>query len=99
MKFIVVSGSMRFYPKFFDDEAVKITIDGNIPYCPFVSSEKEATYDKIKPILENLYFEVIRLYADELRVINVGGYVGESTRAEIACAEKKGIPITYLEGL
>ena len=33
----------------------------------------------------------------EIFVINVGGYIGESTRSEIAYAESQGIAVTYLE--
>lgn len=35
--------------------------------------------------------------ADEIYVINVGGYIGQSTRKEIAYAQSKGIGIRYLE--
>ena len=35
--------------------------------------------------------------ADEIFVINVGGYIGESTRSEIAYAEETGKKINYLE--
>ena len=35
--------------------------------------------------------------ADEVLVINVGGYVGESTRSEIEIAMGLGKPIRYLE--
>jgi hypothetical protein len=35
--------------------------------------------------------------ADEIYVINVGGYIGDSTRREIAYAEYKDKSITYLE--
>jgi hypothetical protein len=35
--------------------------------------------------------------ADEIFVINVGGYIGESTRGEIAYAKSKGIGVRYLE--
>ncbi len=35
--------------------------------------------------------------ADEIFVINVGGYVGDSTRSEIAYAEAHGKPVRYLE--
>jgi len=35
--------------------------------------------------------------ADEILVLNVGGYIGESTRGEIAYAQAHGIPIRYLE--
>ncbi len=35
--------------------------------------------------------------ADEIYVINVGGYIGSSTRSEIKYAKAKGLPIRYLE--
>lgn len=37
--------------------------------------------------------------ADEVLVLNVGGYVGESTRGEIEYAEAAGKPVRYLEPL
>lgn len=35
--------------------------------------------------------------ADEIYVINVGGYIGESTRSEIEYAKKNGRVVRYLE--
>ena len=35
--------------------------------------------------------------ADSIYVINVGGYIGESTRSEIEYARKNGKAIQYLE--
>ncbi len=35
--------------------------------------------------------------ADEIFVINVGGYVGSSTRSEIEYAEAAGKSVRYLE--
>lgn len=35
--------------------------------------------------------------ADEIFVINVGGYIGESIRSEIAYAEAHGKGVRYLE--
>ena len=35
--------------------------------------------------------------ADEVLVVNVGGYVGESTRREIAHARSRGVPVSFLE--
>ena len=35
--------------------------------------------------------------ADSIYVINVGGYIGESTRSEIDYARRKGKRIRYLE--
>ena len=35
--------------------------------------------------------------ADEIFVINVGGYLGESTRGEIKYAKSRGMVVRYLE--
>jgi hypothetical protein len=35
--------------------------------------------------------------SDRVHIINVGGYIGDSTRREIEHAKKTGKPITYLE--
>ena len=35
--------------------------------------------------------------ADEIFVINVGGYIGESTKSEIEYANKTGKKVNYLE--
>ena len=35
--------------------------------------------------------------AEEVLVLNVGGYIGDSTRSEIEYAEKTGKPVRYLE--
>lgn len=47
-------------------------------------------------VLDEVHLRKIDL-ADRLVVVNVGGYIGESTRREIAYAESKGKPVSYLE--
>lgn len=47
-------------------------------------------------MLDRLHFRKIDL-ADSIFVINIDGYIGESTRREIEYAEKQGKPVTYLE--
>ena len=49
-----------------------------------------------KEMLDDMHLRKIDL-ADEIFVINVGGYIGESTRSEIAYAEETGKKINYLE--
>lgn len=55
-----------------------------------------AAIDRIKADLDELHKRKIDL-ADEVLVLNVGGYVGDSTRSEIAYAEKLGKRVRYLE--
>jgi len=50
----------------------------------------------LKKHLDELHFRKIDL-ADEVLVINIGGYIGENTRKEIEYAESTGKPVEYLE--
>jgi hypothetical protein len=49
----------------------------------------------LKGRLGAVHFQKIRM-ADEVYVVDPGGYVGESTRREIAYAESLGKPVRYL---
>jgi hypothetical protein len=49
-----------------------------------------------KQMLDELHKRKIDL-ADEVLVLNVGGYIGDSTRSEIEYAVKHGKPLRYLE--
>lgn len=48
-----------------------------------------------KRALDSLHFRKIDL-CDEIHVINVGGYLGSSTRREIAYAQQQGKAVTYM---
>ncbi len=50
----------------------------------------------IKKMLDELHLRKIDL-ADEVLVLNVGGYIGKSTHTEIIYAEDHGKVIRYLE--
>src|SRR5688572_2628929 len=45
--------------------------------------------------LADVHFQKIRM-ADEVYIVDPGGYLGESTRREIAYAESLGKPVRYL---
>ena len=47
-------------------------------------------------MLDDMHLRKIDI-ADEIYVINVDGYIGESTKREIAYAEKTGKKVNYLE--
>ena len=49
-----------------------------------------------KEMLDDMHLRKIDM-ADEIFVINVDGYIGESTRREIAYAVKTGKKVNYLE--
>ena len=49
-----------------------------------------------KAVVDDLHFRKIKL-ADEVLVLNVGGYIGDSTRREINHARELGQPLRWLE--
>src|SRR4051794_27204417 len=49
----------------------------------------------LKGRLSDVHFHKLRM-ADEVYIVDPGGYVGESTRREIAYAESLGKPVRYL---
>jgi len=50
----------------------------------------------VKQRLDDLHLHKIDL-ADEILVVNVGGYIGQSTRREIAYARQQGKRVRWLE--
>lgn len=57
----------------------------------------EGTLTKTKEMLDDMHKRKIDM-ADEIYVINVGGYIGSSTKSEIEYAKARGKGILYLEG-
>lgn len=49
-----------------------------------------------KDMLDDMHLRKIDM-ADEVFVINVGGYIGESTKREIAYAKENGKVVRFLE--
>ena len=56
----------------------------------------EGTLTKTKEMLDNMHKRKIDM-ADEIFVINKNGYIGDSTKSEIAYAKKMGKKVSYLE--
>jgi len=56
----------------------------------------EGKFTKTKEMLDDMHKRKIDM-ADEIFVINVGGYIGESTKSEIEYAKDTGKKINYLE--
>ena len=56
----------------------------------------EGTLTKTKEMLDDMHKRNIDM-ADSIYVINVGGYIGESTPTEIEYAQNHGKKISYLE--
>lgn len=56
----------------------------------------EDTLTKTKEMLDDMHKRKIDM-AGEIFVINVGGYIGDSTKSEIEYAIKCGKKVNYLE--
>lgn len=100
MKNITICGSMKFINEMMDI-SMKMELDGNcllIPiYSPSKSSKDEFTEEEIL-ILDKMHRERIKL-SDAILVVNVGGYIGESTKSEIEFAKSLNKEIIYYTDL
>ena len=103
-KVVTLCGSTRFY-KTFQKENSEETMKGNIvlsvgfyPGSPEMHGEGVGISELQKKALDELHKRKIDL-SDEIFVLNVGGYIGESTLGEIQYAMELGKPVRYLEPL
>lgn len=94
---ITLCGSTKFQ-KEFEDTNERLTMAGNIVISVGVFGHSKGINltDEEKKKLDLIHLKKIDL-ADEIFVINVGGYIGSSTAKEIAYAKSKGKGIRYLE--
>ncbi|MFE7934316.1 hypothetical protein ACFU6S_37505 [Streptomyces sp. NPDC057456] len=97
---VVLCGSTRFWDAFIE-AALYETVAGRIvlaPGCnlktPHPLWDDAARADRLKRVLDDLHLRKIDL-ADDVLIVNPGGYIGESTRREIAYARSLGKPIRY----
>lgn len=93
---VVLCGSTRFSGAFLTAQRDE-TLAGKIVLTVGLFGHQEGL-GPVKTMLDELHFRKIDL-ADEVFVLNVDGYVGESTRREIRYATSLGKPIRYLEPL
>ena len=95
---ITLCGSTRFKEQFLEAQK-RLTLEGNIVISVGLfghSGDDEVWTPGTKEMLDNMHKRKIDM-ADAIYVINVGGYIGESTRSEIEYAEKNGKTVMYLE--
>ena len=92
---ITLCGSLRFSEEFARLDAA-LTLAGHVVLTPAaLDPAVELTPDQ-RAGLGRVHLRKVEL-ADEVLVVNVGGYVGESTRREIEHARSHGVVVTFLE--
>lgn len=105
-KVITLCGSTRFKDEFMEAQK-RLTLEGNIVISVGLfghagdaevwENMDEGTLTKTKEMLDDMHKRKIDM-ADEIYVINVGGYIGSSTKSEIEYAKATEKGIRYLEG-
>lgn len=95
---ITLCGSTRFKDQFLEAQK-RLTLEGNIVISVGLfdhSVDDEVWTEGTKEMLDDMHKRKIDM-ADEIYVINVGGYIGSSTRSEIEYATATGKKVKYLE--
>jgi hypothetical protein len=95
---VCLCGSTRF-GKTFKGANLRETLAGKIVLsigCDFKSDDALGLTEEDKKRLDELHKRKIDL-ADEVLILNVNGYIGDSTRSELEYAYKTGKRIRFLE--
>lgn len=95
---VTLCGSTRFKDEFLEVQK-KLTLQGNIVISVGLFSHSDGqeniNEDTLKMLID-IHKRKIDM-ADSIYVINVGGYIGDSTRSEIEYAKSNGKEVKYLE--
>jgi hypothetical protein len=94
---VCLCGSTRFTTAYLEANE-RLTLAGKIVLTVALFPHEKAIDPEQKRLLDELHLRKIDL-ADSVLVLNVGGYIGESTQAEIDYANSIGRPVSYLEPL
>ena len=95
---ITLCGSTRFRDAFMQAQK-QLTLEGNIVISVGLfghAGDEEVWTEGTKEMLDDMHKRKIDM-ADEIYVLNVGGYIGSSTRSEIEYALATGKTVRYLE--
>lgn len=95
---VCLCGSTRFREAF-EEANQRETLAGNIVLtigCDMKSPAALELPPETKPKLDELHLRKIDL-ADEVLILNVGGYIGESTARELSYAREQGKAVRFLE--
>lgn len=97
-KVITLCGSTKFKDEFLESQK-KLTLDGYIVISVGLfghSGDDEVWNEGNKEMLDRMHKRKIDM-AEEIFVVNPGGYIGESTRSEIEYAKANKKKIRYYE--
>lgn len=99
-KVITLCGSTKFKEEFLKTQKL-LTLEGNIVISVGVFGHADGEYgntitEEVKIMLDDMHKRKIDM-ADEIFVINKGGYIGKSTKSEIEYAKGTGKTVHYLE--
>ncbi|WP_324290275.1 hypothetical protein [Streptomyces antarcticus] len=101
-KVVTLCGSTSFWREL-GEANFRETVAGHVvlaPGCDMKKAhplwEEPAAAEELKAALDALHRWKIRA-CDEVLVVNTGGYIGDSTRAEIAYAHQLGRPVRYTD--
>ncbi len=96
-KIITLCGSTKFKEQFLQEQK-RLTREGNIIFSvgSFAHFDNEDLDERTRKIVDNVHKEKIMI-SDEIFVINVNNYIGESTKSEIEYAVQLGRKVAYLE--
>lgn len=95
---VTLCGSTKFKDEFMEAQKY-LTLQGHIIISVGVfghSGDNEFMTDETKEMLDDMHKRKIDM-ADGIYVINVGGYIGSSTKSEIEYAIQTGKNVFYLE--
>lgn len=96
---VCLCGSTRFRAAY-RAENKRLTLAGkvvlSVAFFGHADDDGDAITEAEKARLDEVHKRKIDL-ADRVHVINVDGYVGDSTQSEIAYARECDIPVTWLE--
>lgn len=104
-KVVTLCGSTRFKEQFMEVQkrltlagyiVISVGLFGHAGDQEVWDGMDEGTLSKTKEMLDDMHKRKIDM-ADEIYVINVGGYIGDSTRSEIQYAEEHGKNVRYYE--
>lgn len=96
MKVITICGSMKFKDEMIEI-AEQMTLSGNVVLLPIFSDNNSLTEEELL-MLGKMHKEKISM-STSVFIVNIDGYIGNSTKSEIEYAESLNKEIIYYSEL